>query len=164
MVYIEKLLSMDLIQVITTVFILLLASVESFNAITKFLSCYGIETKWSKHRKHEQDMLTKHDTQLNELSCDVRAVKDKINVLSQMMLEMQEKSDASERAKLKDRLTQAYRYYKENAEKTGEMTWSDLEDDAFWSMYDDYVNRGGNHYVRDTIEPYMREFKVIEMK
>lgn len=164
MTYIEKLLSINAVSVVTVLFLLLLASVEAFNAVTKFLSCFGLDNRWSRQRKAERDMLLNHEAQLRDVSGDVRAIKDNVNALSQLVVEMQEKSDASERAKLKDRLTQAYRYYKDQAEKTGVLDWSELEEDAFWSMYDDYVKRGGNHYVRDTIEPYMREFKVTGMK
>ena len=69
---------------------------------------------------------------------------------------MQRKSDATEMAKLKDKIVSYYRKYSELGE------WEKFEHDVFWSLYDSYINHGGNSFVKGTIEPVMRELKIKE--
>lgn len=167
--YIEMLLS-NWQNVIITICALLFACQIIIKAYTEVRGFFGLETKQSLRRIKDQHLLDEHENKMNIIisgnaqnSKDIKVTNDKINVLSQMILDMQEKSDISERAQLKDRLTQIYRYHKEKVENGNKKEWGELEADAFWDMYSDYVERGGNHFIKTVVEPYMRDFRVIEI-
>jgi len=65
-----------------------------------------------------------------------------------MMIEMQKKSDASERARLKDRIGQAYRNYHERG------SWSEMEKESFEGLIYDYEQHGGeNSFIHSICEP-----------
>ena len=64
--------------------------------------------------------------------------------------------------KLRDRLTQSYRYYS-SPEKNPKRAWTEIEKEAFYSMLHDYYNLNGNGYVKNTVEPDVASFTVIQM-
>lgn len=59
---------------------------ELFTWLFDFL---GLENKWTKKRNTESKMLQNHEQKLSQVSTDIKAINDKINVLSQMMIDMQ---------------------------------------------------------------------------
>ena len=67
---------------------------ELFTWLFDFL---GLENKWTKKRNTESKMLQNHEQKLSQVSTDIKAINDKINVLSQMMIDMQNKADTSKR-------------------------------------------------------------------
>lgn len=64
--------------------------------------------------------------------------------------------------KLRDRILQSYRYYT-SAEKNPRRAWSAMEADAFWRMFGDYEDLGGDGYVHSDVQPAMGSLKVVQM-
>jgi septal ring factor EnvC (AmiA/AmiB activator) len=64
--------------------------------------------------------------------------------------------------KLRDRLMQSYRYYA-SPEKNPNRAWTEIEKEAFYSMLHDYYNLQGNGYIKNTIEPEVASFTIINM-
>lgn len=157
MEFIETALNVISVKGIIIFFILLLALTQAKNIICTFMSTFGIQIKWLETHKKERALLDKHDTMLNQISTEVKAASDKINVLGQMMVDMQQKTDASERAKLKDRISQAYRYYHDKGE------WNKMEREAFNDLIRDYEAHGGqNSFVHSVCEPESQTWNVID--
>ena len=69
---------------------------------------------------------------------------------------MQNKIDATEMAKLKEKILAYYRKYSAIGE------WEKFESDVFWGLYESYINHGGNSFVKDDIEPIMRRLKIVD--
>lgn len=67
-----------------------------------------------------------------------------------------------ERNKLRDRLLQSYRYYT-STDKNPQQAWSEMEAEAFWTMFKDYETAGGNGHMHTEVQPAMRKLEVIPM-
>ena len=107
------------------------------------------------HNVHKEDTKQSicHDElirkDLYELTTTVNGIVDRLDI-------MQEKIDATEMAKLKEKILGYYRKYKDIGE------WQQFEADVFWGLYDRYISHGGNSFVKHEIEPVMRNLKVID--
>lgn len=81
-----------------------------------------------------------------------------------MLVEMQRKSDESERHKLHDRIGQSYRYYHErfiNNAPGG--VWTKMEKEAFDGLILDYENHGGkNSFVHTVCQPESAQWTIKE--
>ena len=70
---------------------------------------------------------------------------------------MEKKTDDSERAKLKDRIAQAYRKHHESGE------WTRMDKEAYEGLIRDYEAHGGkNSFVHDICEPESFTWKIID--
>lgn len=63
---------------------------------------------------------------------------------------------------LRDMLLQSYRFYT-NKEKNPMQAISEMESEAFWDLYANYEELGGNSHVHDVVRPAMRELEVIKV-
>ena len=67
-----------------------------------------------------------------------------------------------ERNRLRDRLLQSYRFYTDPAcNPCG--VWNTMEAEAFWEMFSDYEDVGGNGYIHSVVQPAMNLLKVVEI-
>lgn len=142
----------------------------------KVIKRYGIKTT----EDTEAEMLHSHDAQINSLDAKLTCINDKINVMSQMIIELEKivsknyednrkehENFRQEKRKdqlsiIGDRLFQAYNFYKKRAEQTGAYEWTCVEKSGFYTIMDNYHDNGGDTYSHSTIEPYMRQFIVID--
>lgn len=67
-----------------------------------------------------------------------------------------------ERNVLRERLLQSYRYYT-STEHNPLAQWTKMEQEAFTELYDDYVEAGGNGYIKGEVKPAMDKLIVIYM-
>lgn len=154
---IKELLNLITVDAVFFGFVVLFALKEVITLFSWFCDTFGIQTKWTSRRKAEQEMLDSHEQRLGLISSDVKATKDKINVISQMLIEMQSKNDATERAKLKDRISQSYRYYHAKGE------WNEMEKEAFDDLIEDYEAHGGtNSFVHEICLPESYTWTVLK--
>ena len=58
--------------------------------------------------------------------------------------------------KLRDRLLQNYRYYTNEATNPSK-SWTQMEAEAFWGLFRDYEDAGGNGYMHSVVQPAMEE-------
>ena len=82
--------------------------------------------------------------------------------LMERLVQMEEERKVRDRNKLRDILLQNYRYYT-NKETNPSQTWSRMESEAFWELFKDYENAGGNGYMRSTVMPAMEDLMVVEV-
>ena len=75
---------------------------------------------------------------------------------------LEEEMQRRERNKLRDRILQSYRYYT-SAEKNPTKAWSEMEKEAFWKIFKDYEELGGNGYVHSEVQPAMNALEMIPM-
>lgn len=109
----------------------------------------------SLHDKHEAD--NEKSVRNEEMICsDLQMLRITVNEVVNRLDTMQSKIDATEMAKLKDKLWYYYMKYKDVGE------WDRYESDIFWGLYDSYISHGGNSFIKDKVEPVMRSLKVKE--
>lgn len=138
-------------------------------------SKFGIESKWRREKKEEHDLLMQTADHLNVLQEkheeDVRQsirhdkiIKEDLANLASIVEEinrkldiMEGKNDANERAKLKDRIAQAYRKHSETKE------WTSMEEETFHELISDYELHGGkNSFVHTVCEPESYSWKIVD--
>lgn len=78
------------------------------------------------------------------------------------LTKMEEQNDRRERNKLRDRLLQSYRYYT-NKEANPSQTWTRMEAEAFWELFKDYEDAGGNGYIHTVVQPAMECLTIVEI-
>ena len=169
---IENIQQIDFISWIIVGFMFLSAFIAGYEIICKFSEIIKKPIGMAKQRKADHELLIKTVNDLKELHNkheedtkqsirhdemirdDLKNLTNTVNDIAIKLEDMQRKSDATEMAKLKDKIVAYYRKYSELGE------WEKFEHDVFWSLYDSYINHGGNSFVKDDIEPVMRKLKV----
>lgn len=133
---------------------LILMSLGALFAIQKivhlidfFCTRFGLENKFSLKSKKTDELLIEHSKCIDRLlkeNKELYAIKDKVNVLGQMLVDMQSKNDASARSRIKDRIAQSYSYY------SGLKKWTSMEKEAFNDLVISYEAAGGtNSFVHE---------------
>ena len=155
---------------------IILASVKAITGLLEWLLIekLGIETKWARKKKQEHAMLVQTSQHLEELQKrhaedvhqsvrddeiiknDLAKLTETVNGIAETLEHMQKKENETKLKELKDSLIRYYNRYKDSD------GWTELEKDAFWDLFDDYENRGGDGYIHTIVEPAMRELKEIK--
>lgn len=110
--------------------------------------------KYPEYRK--QSIQIQHE--LEDENCAVR--KD-IQALTKRIEKMEEDTKRRERNKIRDRLLQNYRYYT-NTETNPTQSWSRMEADAFWELFKEYEENGGDGYMHSEVQPAMNKLTIVE--
>lgn len=96
----------------------------------------------------------------------LESVLNEILKTQKILAEKQENFEAENKAhnlnKLRDRLIQSYRYYT-SEEKNPLKAWSEMEQEAFNNLFEDYETLGGNGFMHSTVAPAMSALEVISM-
>ena len=80
---------------------------------------------------------------------------------TQRLMQMEETNKRRECNKLRDRLLQNFRYYT-SLETNPTQTWTRMESEAFWELFKDYEESGGNGYMHTDVLPAMQRIRVVE--
>lgn len=97
-----------------------------------------------------------------EINDEISILRNNQEEIMQRLIAMEEQNKKRERNKLRDRLLQNYRYYT-NIEKNPSQTWTKMESEAFWEMFKDYEEAGGNGYIHSEVLPAMERLIVVEV-
>lgn len=170
---IENLKQIDFLQWIIVGFMLMSVIIAGYEIICKFSEIIKKPIGVAKQRKADHELLEKTVQDLKELHTthqedtkqsirhdemireDIKKLANTVDDIAIKLEDMQKKNDATEMAKLKDKILAYYRKYSELGE------WERFEHDVFWGLYDSYISCGGNSFVKDDIEPAMRKLKII---
>lgn len=120
------------------------------------------EQSLSIQRQLNNDIQALKDS-LEELKEKQEELKTSQQELQEHQLQMEELANKRERNKTRDRLLEIYRYYtsdKYNPKKE----WSKMEAEAFWELFGDYEEAGGDGYMHSEVQPAMNLLTVIDLK
>lgn len=117
---------------------------EALTAVRKY-------PEWHQHSIHMQKL---YNDEIQEL-------KQMHEENTQRLVQMEETNKRRERNKLRDRLLQNFRYYT-NIETNPTQTWTRMESEAFWEMFKDYEDAGGNGYMHTEVLPAMQRIRIVE--
>ena len=92
----------------------------------------------------------------------IAELKEGMDQHQKQLEKIEEDIISRERSKLRDRLLQSHRYFT-SPEKNPLHAWSEMEADAFWSMFKEYENAKGNGHMHTVVQPEMRALEVIPM-
>ena len=135
----------------------------------------GIEFRWMQKRNADHKLLlsttqklslleTQQDIDVKESIRHDKAIKEDLSRVSSVVEQiiakldrMEAKSDASELAKLKDRIAQAYRKYHEAGK------WTRMDKESYDGLIRDYEAHGGsNSFVHTICEPESYTWEIID--
>lgn len=169
---ITELTKLDYPALFIAVFIILIGIKTIVSICEWFVSKLGLETKWMRKKREEHEQIVLNTNAIKELSekheesvkqsirhdeiikKDILSLTDTVNDISDKLTIMQNKIDHTEMAKLKDQILSYYKKYKDIGE------WDKFEKDVFWGLYDSYISHGGNSFVKQDIEPIMRDLNI----
>ena len=93
---------------------------------------------------------------------DITGLKTVWHEVCERLTKLEEQNKKKERNKLRDILLERYRYYT-NKECNPSQSWTKMEAEAFWELFRDYEDAGGNGYMHTIVQPEMERLTVIEM-
>lgn len=97
-----------------------------------------------------------------QFNTSIAGLKEGMEKQQEKLDKIEKENTSRERSKLRDRLLQSHRYFT-NPDKNPMQAWSEMEADAFWSMFKEYENANGDGHMHTTVQPEMRALEVIPM-
>ena len=136
-------------------FVLLMAIRKVVDVSDWAMQRFGIKTKWSEARHANEELVHKHEEQIDSQASCLHKLAKKVDHLCDVIEEMKAENAEQDRknvetlsANLKDRIGQSYRYY----HKRG--YWNEMEREAFNSLIHQYEELGNeNSFVHTICEP-----------
>lgn len=130
---------------------------------------YGVYSKIKHYliiqyeeNKKKDNMIEKTYQKVNEYSTAITELKEKQEEHAKKLEEMDARNRKRELNTTRDRLLQSYRYYN-SRDKNPLQAWTAMEAQAFWDMFGDYEELGGNGYLHTEVQPAMNKLEVVEM-
>lgn len=111
--------------------------------------------KYPEYRQQSIKIQELLEGEIQELRVMIQEDKDRL-------ARMEEQDRRRECNKLRDMLLQNYRYYT-NKERNPHQSWTQMEAEAFWELFRDYEELGGNGYIHTVVQPEMERLMVIEV-
>lgn len=111
--------------------------------------------KYPEYRKQSMEVQQKLEAEIAE---NRRLQEETVKRLQKI----EDDSKRRERNKCRDRLLQNFRYFS-SKEKNPMLAWTRMESEAFWELFKDYEDMGGNGYVHTEVQPAMNQLEIIEM-
>lgn len=120
--------------------------------IDKIISQVEQYPKW---RQQSMEIQKSYDKDISELKS---RQEENVKILQELKEEIRKRAVND----LRNKLLQLYRYYS-SKQKNPMQAWSEMEAKAFWDMFGDYEEAGGNSHVKTEVKPAMRKLEEIPM-
>ena len=129
--------------------------VEEENAQKKKIDdAYNVTQKYPAYHQESIQIRDHLEQEIQELREDFKTIMDRLN-------EIEEQNKKRECSKLRDMLLQNYRYYTSDVQNPSQ-SWTRMESEAFWELFREYEEAGGNGYMHTVVQPEMERLLVIE--
>lgn len=119
--------------------------------------------KYPQYREQSRQIQKEFRDEIDGLKETQNKLIDTQHGILNSLQDMKQKQEKRDRNKLQDRLLQSYRYYTDK-ERNPEQIWTAMEAQAFWDLFTDYEEIGGDGYMHDEVQPAMKLLKVVENK
>lgn len=96
------------------------------------------------------------------LKQEIQEIRDYCSNLMKRFEEIEEQNKKRECSKLRDMLLQNYRYYTSNTQNPSQ-SWTRMESEAFWELFREYEEAGGNGYMHTEVLPAMQRLNIIDV-
>lgn len=117
--------------------------------------------KYPQYREQSRQIQKELKDEINELKVAQEKIVESQNQIYITLNDLQKELKDRDKNKLQDRLLQNYRYYTDT-EKNPSQSWTQMEAQAFWALFKDYENAGGDGYMHTVVQPAMRLLRVID--
>jgi len=123
---------------------------------------YEETQKYPEYRRQSIAVQKELHNEIQETRGEIQEFRDMMNKIIARLEIMEEHDKRRERNQLRDKLLQSYNYYT-SPEKNPSQSWTNMEAEAFWELYKDYEDAGGNGFMKSTVKPAMEKLHVIEV-
>ncbi len=123
-----------------------------------FRDRFEIETKSTRREKTQSETISNMKNEIDSIKQDQKEIKSCLNSLQMAVDTLQQRSDKNEAARIKDRLSQGYRFFSAKGE------WTSMDKESFMDLIDSYSQYSSNSFVHTIIEPEMLKWKVVDIK
>lgn len=117
--------------------------------------------KYPEYREQSRRIQQDFQRQIDSLNSSQKQI---VKVQGEMCCSLKELKDAIDKRecnKLQDRLLQSYKYYTDPV-KNPDKTITSMEAQAFWALFSDYEDVGGDGYMHTVVMPAMKMLKVVD--
>lgn len=128
----------------------------------KLAAALDVTENMPRYREQSQQYRDDIYAKISELTKAVQALGNNISSLSTKQNEIEKDRRDHEKNKIRLQLLEQFKLYA-NKEKNPTLAWSSAEAKCFWDLYNDYISRGGNDFVHDTVCPAMIQLKEIPL-
>ena len=111
--------------------------------------------KYPEYRQQSIKIQELLEGEIQELRVMIQEDKDRI-------AQVEEQERRRECNKLRDTLLQHYRHYA-NKEKNPSQSWTNMESEAFWELFRDYEDLGGDGYMHTVVQPEMERLTIVNV-
>lgn len=111
--------------------------------------------KYPEYRQQSVKVQEKLESEIQEIRNDVQALMNRFE-------EIEEQNRKRERSKLRDMLLQNYRHYT-NIVQNPSQSWTRMESDAFWELFREYEEAGGDGYMHTVVQPEMDRLTIVDV-
>lgn len=116
---------------------------------------YNITQKYTAYHQESIQIRDNLEKEIQELRDDFKTIMDRLN-------EIEEQNKKRECSKIRDMLLQHYRYYTSETQNPSK-SWTRMEAEAFWELFREYEEAGGDGYMHTEVQPAMERLLVIEV-
>ena len=119
-----------------------------------------VDESWEVTRKYplyHQESIDIRDG----LKREIQEMREYFDAMMKRLDKMEEQNKKRECSKLRDMLLQNYRYYT-NINQNPSQSWTRMESEAFWELFREYEDAGGNGYMHTVVQPEMERLIIIE--
>lgn len=129
--------------------------------------------KYPEYRQQSikiQELLERENQETRQQSLKIQALlEEEIQELRIMiqddkkrLLKIEEQDRRRECNRLRDILLQNYRYYTDQ-ERNPSQSWTRMESEAFWDLFRDYEDLGGDGYMHTEVQPAMEKLNIVSV-
>lgn len=133
-----------------------------------------LQSKWQLEQQKDEELKTAiksmktFDSYHNEIATTVNNFQTQLNDLkanvqntNECLLQLKNDMDKRARNDLREKLLKEYRYYTDH-DKNPTQSWKHMESEAFWALFKDYEDAGGDGFVHTIVQPAMNLLSIID--
>lgn len=117
--------------------------------------------KYPEYRKQSVEIQKKLESDIKGLRESQEELRESQKQTAERLADMEEITKRREKNKLRDCLLQNYRYYT-NPTTNPSGTWTRVESETFWALFQDYEDAGGNGYMHEEVAPAMKMLVIVD--
>ena len=115
-------------------------------------------TVTQKYPEYHQESIQIRDS----LKKEIKEIRDCFGSFMKRLEEIEEQNKKRECSKLRDMLLQNYRYYTNKCQNPSQ-SWTRMESEAFWELFKEYEEAGGNGYMHTVVQPEMERLLIVDI-
>lgn len=117
--------------------------------------------KYPQYREQSKAIQRELKDEISGLKTSQETLEKTQEEIRASLNDMQSKQERRERNKLRDSLLKSYRYYTDK-QRNPDQTWTQMEAEAFWELFGDYEDMGGDGYMHTVVQPAMNLLRVVD--